>query len=78
MNTHEKSRLKNAPLAMPANRDSFVLWAMEQPDGCMSAGRMPSHPRLRDEAPSAASLPSADAALVSPKTHNSRNGRLAE
>ena len=42
----EMNRLKNAPLTMPADRDSFVRWATEEPDGWIAAGWQPPHSRL--------------------------------
>jgi transcriptional regulator with XRE-family HTH domain len=51
MSTIEMNRVKNAPLSMPEDREGFVRWAMEEPDGCFSAGRQPPHPRLCIEAP---------------------------
>jgi len=51
MNTVEKNRLKNIPLATTEDRTDFVSWSMSVPDGSISAGWQSLHPRLADVVP---------------------------
>jgi hypothetical protein len=50
MSNTEKTQAKNAPLNWPKDRNSFVQWAMETPEGKMSAGYQAVHKCLSNVA----------------------------
>ena len=52
MRPTEMSRVKNAPLSLPDDRDEFVACATSVPDGNISAGHQPVHYRLLEHRPS--------------------------
>ena len=47
----EKSKVKNAPLAVSEDRTEFLAWALSEPDGCIAAGWQPIHPYQGDRPP---------------------------